>query len=445
MPKRPQKRRVLPSSSIGELLEDGLVFHRANRLKEARSVYEQILSIDAKCVDALHLLSRIDFQEGRKQQAIAKLTKVVALSQDNVKALQDLGNMLQESGDLPKAEEIFRRIIEIAPDHADAHNCLGICLKNQNRVDEAIAAYRRAIEIHPENLGFQQNLGNALKRIQNWNEAEEVFRDLSNAAPNDPEVFRNLGIVLRHLNRLDDAKVAFERLLELDPDNPIARHFVAACDSEKTLVRADAEYVREVFDEFADTFESHLGQLGYDAPEWAGQVASQMFSDVQQSSLVALDAGCGTGLCGPHLKPLVDRLVGIDLSPKMIDKAKSTDAYDQLVATDLMEYLNGHQREFNLIVAADTFNYFGDLSLVFAACAEALLDGGGLVFTLEEDEDTSNEPYRLFPHGRFGHAASYVLEMLSQHGFSVHRNEQKTLRMEADRPVPGLFISARKN
>ena len=35
-----------------------------------------------------------------------------------------------------------------------------------------------------------------------------------------------------------------------------------------------------------------------------------------------LDAGCGTGLCGPLLRPLAARLVGVDLSEKMVELAR---------------------------------------------------------------------------------------------------------------------------
>lgn len=445
MPKRPKKRRPLPKSAVGELLEDALVFHRAGRLAEARSVYEQILSIDARCVDALHLLGRLEFQEGRQQQAIAKMKKAVSLNEQNVRAIHDLGNMQLEAGDFFEAENLFRRIIDLEPNHAAAHNCLGICLKNQGRVEDAIDEYRRALEIEPEDLGFQQNLGNGLKRLQKWSEAEAIYRTLSEASPNDPELFRNLGIVLRHQNRFDEATIAFKRLLDLDPHNPVARHFVAACDSDQTLERADAEYVREVFDEFAETFESHLGQLGYDAPEWAGRVVAEILPESKPKPFVALDAGCGTGLCGPFLRPLTDRLVGVDLSSKMLEKANATESYSELVECDLMEYLSSHRNEYNLIVAADTFNYFGDLSIVFSACAESLTERGILVFTLEEDAETSSEPFRLFPHGRFGHAESYVMQALAQYGFSVDRNEKKTLRWEAEQAVAGLFIAASKD
>ena len=39
-----------------------------------------------------------------------------------------------------------------------------------------------------------------------------------------------------------------------------------------------------------------------------------------------LDAGCGTVLCGPLVAPFARRLVGVDLSARMLDQAKARKA-----------------------------------------------------------------------------------------------------------------------
>ncbi len=78
--------------------------------------------------------------------------------------------------------------------------------------------------------------------------------------------------------------------------------------------------------------------------------------------LVVLDAGCGTGLCGPLLRPYASRLVGVDLSGGMLDHARRKEIYTDLVQSELTEFLAAQQRAFDVIVAADTLVYFGDLA-----------------------------------------------------------------------------------
>ena len=69
--------------------------------------------------------------------------------------------------------------------------------------------------------------------------------------------------------------------------------------------------------------------------------------------------GCGTGLCGIYFRDLAKELIGVDLIPKMLEKAKTLGAYDSLFVADALEYLNRAALEnFDLIIAADVFSLF---------------------------------------------------------------------------------------
>ena len=101
-------------------------------------------------------------------------------------------------------------------------------------------------------------------------------------------------------------------------------------------------------------------------------------------SLDVLDAGCGTGLCGPLVAPYARRLVGVDLSEGMLARARARNVYDELVRRELTAYLHDCTGAFDVIVSADTLVYFGPLEEVLAAAGNALRAGGVLIFTVEE-------------------------------------------------------------
>ena len=428
---------------IRGMLDSAVRLHRQGRLGQARRVYLKVLKKAPRCATAHHMVGLIDFHAGQAEPGIKRLQKAVALAPDEVALRHNLGNMLHELGRVPEAEEEFRAALRLDSEHAEARNGLGICLKDSGKLDEAIDEYRKAIAHRPAGAGYHRNLGQTLKLKHAWGEAEEAFRKVIELLPDDADAHRNLGVVLRHQGRFAEAKESFMRLVELEPDNPVASHFVAACDPEHSPDRAGSDYVRQVFDEFAETFETHLGQLGYDAPQWIGRVVQELVPD-SGPTLAILDMGCGTGLCGSFLKPGAKHLVGVDLSPGMLKQAEAKGVYDDLVESDLIDYLRGHPGQFDVLVAADTLNYLGDLDPVFEAASGALTNSGALVFTVEKDPDQTSEPYRLFPHGRFGHNESYVNETLERHGFSVVTSEERVLRTEADAPVFGLFLVARK-
>src|SRR6476620_7898555 len=108
-------------------------------------------------------------------------------------------------------------------------------------------------------------------------------------------------------------------------------------------------------------------------------------------ALDVLDAGCGTGLCGPLFAPYARRLTGVDLSPGMLARAQERNVYDELVKGELTTYLLASPDRFDVVVSADTLIYFGTVDQAVGAAARALRPGGWLIFTLEEAVDSDGD------------------------------------------------------
>lgn len=159
-------------------------------------------------------------------------------------------------------------------------------------------------------------------------------------------------------------------------------------------------------------------------------------------SLDVLDAGCGTGLCGPLLKPYARRLTGVDLSPEMLRLAGRRRVYDELHAVELTAFLRDAPGRYDLIAAADTLCYFGDLGPVLAAAAAALRPGGRLLFTLERLADGGE--FRLNSSGRYAHSEAAVDRRLRDSGLVPETVEAGVLRQEGGTPVDGLIVGALK-
>jgi predicted TPR repeat methyltransferase len=161
-------------------------------------------------------------------------------------------------------------------------------------------------------------------------------------------------------------------------------------------------------------------------------------------TLDVLDAGCGTGLCGPLICEYARRLVGVDLSARMLDRARERSLYHELVKEELTTYLRKVREQFDVIVSADTLCYFGPLEEPVGAAAAALRTGGMLLFTVEESSASpSPSDYIISPHGRYSHSRAYVERVLTGAGLrpEIVRAE---LRMEAGAPVAGLVVRAVK-
>lgn len=445
--KRKLRRRKPKRSgtTVYEALEAALELHRADRLAEAKQAYEHVLQADPDCADALYLIGVLSHRIGKPDEAITLIRKAIKLRPEFSEAQNDLGNMLHEAGQLKKSASIFRKLIRFNPHHADAYNNLGVVLKNQGKHGEAVSSFKRAIELNPENAGQHYNLGNALKKLDRLDEAVSAFRCSIELEPNHTDARQSLAATLRKAGRLDEAREAFRHWLRQDPENPIARHMLIACSDEKPPSRASNEYVRQVFDRFANTFDEDLRELGYQGPQVLAAAITEELGHAEQS-LDVLDAGCGTGLCGPLLRRYARKLVGVDLSPAMLDRARRLNVYDELVPAELTTYLNNVVAAFDLIASTDTMNYFGGLEPVLLAVARALRDGGCVVFTCEEDESEHSElGYSLSHHGRYCHTVDYLKNCLAEAGLTIRGITSAVLRLEANLPVEGIVVRARKD
>jgi len=318
--------------------------------------------------------------------------------------------VLRERGRLREAVEAFGRVIEIQPDHYEAHQNLGSALAGLCQFDAALKHHQRALELRPQGR----------------------------------DAYRHLGAVYYALGRPEEAAAIYRQWLAIAPHDPVAGHMLASCMNQNVPDRASDDFIQSTFDNYAPTFDNSLAQLDYRAPT----LVAQAFTNITAQGLTnidILDVGCGTGLCAPHLRPYARRLTGVDLSERMLTRARERDLYDDLVQAELTAYLEQHSCSYSLIVSADTLVYFGPLDAVMRAVHTALRPEGYVVFTVERSQAIeAPNGYRIHPHGRYSHTEDYVQRVLQSAGMQVIELQPVELRKEAGKWVAGLLVAARK-
>ena len=201
--------------------------------------------------------------------------------------------------------------------------------------------------------------------------------------------------------------------------------------------------MRKVFDVFAESFDEQLlKNLNYRAPEVLVEHLGKVLP-LADVALDILDAGCGTGLCAPLLRPYAKRLVGVDLSGGMVEKARLRGGYDQLEVAELTGYLQAHPDAYDVVLSADTLVYFGELQDVLDAGYLALRPDGWLAFSLEAATG-EDDRIDLSPSGRYQHTRRYVERVLASAGFADVQIGADTLRKEGGQPVKGWVALARR-
>jgi predicted TPR repeat methyltransferase len=396
-------------SGSGETLQQAMSAHRAGQLEDAEAGYLRCLADQPDDPDALHFLGLLRLHQERPDEAIDLVTRSVIVLPSNPHAWNNLGNLLLNAGRDEEALAAWERAANLAPDMVQAIYNIGVILRKRRRVDDAIDTFMRVIAANPS------------------------------YAP----AYENLASLLYRMGRTEDVATVYRRWLEVDPDNPIARHMAtAAAGVGEKPDRADAGYLTTTYDEFADSFDFSLQRLDYAAPQLIAAALGEHV-DFGRRSLDILDAGCGTGLCGLLLRSSARRLVGVDLSRAMLEKANQREIYDELVQADLCEFMRGRPADFDVVVSGDTLIYFGALDEALATAMVALRPAGTLAFTLETAPPDSEEGFVLLANGRYAHAKSYIEDRLTSSGFATAQIENAVLRKEVGRDVDGFLVLAR--
>jgi predicted TPR repeat methyltransferase len=429
--------------SLPDALGIAILMHRNGELKDAETLYRRILDAAPDYADAVHFYGVMLHHRDRSDEALAVIERSIALDPAPGR-YNNLGNALVERGRLDEAIDAYRRSIDLDPTNPDALNNLGSLQIAQGRLEESEAAYLKALELNPEHLNALINLGNLRSDQGRHNEALALYWKAVGLNPANLESQHRLGYAYYAVKQFEAAAEAFRLWLQTEPGNPVAQHMLAALSGENIPARASDAYIEQTFDGFAASFDAKLEMLSYRAPQLIGAAVSRVAGEPGADRAI-LDAGCGTGLCGPLLAPYASRLTGVDLSARMLDAARLRGVYHELVKQELTSFIRARPSSADIITSADTLCYFGALEEVFTASARALRDDGFLIFSVEAAiPEEAPQGFRINPHGRYSHTQPYLENVLGRAGLETVSVRAEVLRSENHLPVNGFVVTARR-
>ena len=275
--------------------------------------------------------------------------------------------------------------------------------------------------------------------------AADLLLQAIELAPRFASAWFTLGQIRDELGEREAAITAFRKARESDPEDRHGASLRLMVLGAQELADMPQAYVRTLFDQYAPRFETALvDDLGYRGPALLFKAVLAARHAVRKPAFFtrAIDLGCGTGLAAAPFARGVDHFIGIDLSPRMIERARATGLYAQLEVTDMVEGLRGRpDASADLILAADAMVYLSDLAPVLREVSRVLAVGGLVAFTVETH---GGDGVSLGEGLRYAHGASYVRAALSDAALAMSRLEDLSARNEDNAPVPGLVVVATK-
>ena len=386
------------------------IFYIKEDYTAAEQVYKKILSVDSYNLSATINCCDIYITQKKYDQAQKYIDKL---------------------GGIPKANFMRGKLAFAKENYALAERILSQYVNNNNA---DFWGHNLLSQAAQKNGNFKLALTSALSAVEKSGGDNSQHLNLAYAIY---EIALEQGV--------DFVLPTLKRWYQKYPDNSIVIHSKNSFSSNPDFLRSEAQYIKIVFDNFADSFEATLCDLSYIVPQKIAEEIRGRFTDLLGKKNRILDAGCGTGLCGLEVDSLFKKyqLDGVDLSPNMLAVAKKKNIYSELRNSDIETDFFVHKNTYNIILAADVFTYFGDLKNVFMGAYFALQKNGIFVFSISKNS-ASPDAWTQHLSGRFLHGENYIKNMLCSSGFSDVKFAPCILRKEGEKDVAGWVISAIK-
>lgn len=448
-----------------------LNLHLANVLKieglfsQAASILEKLLSVNPNYVPALNNLATVYHSQEKYDEAVQYFNKAIQLQPNFVDAFYNLGVTLLKKNQFTEAGNQFKKILELSPNHFPAKYQLAVSLMSQEKNQEAIKIFLEIEETYPHHFETQTNLATSFLKIGLLNEAKNHYLSAAELQPDDLQIMYNLAVINTQLGNVDTAiqqyqKIVlqnpndfaahnnlgvlflakqhvpyalqhFQEALRIQPNNKAVAHSVNILTEKQHLLEAPPEYIKSLFDAYADHYDTHLvTALDYQVP----RLFSEMLAKKLKDHIDILDLGCGTGLTARPFKVYAKTLIGIDLSEKMLEMAAQKNLFTELVNSDVNHFLEATHKQFDLVIAGDVVVYMGDLILFFKNISRVLRSGSFFIFNAEITEETN---FKMNQSGRFAHRKDYLEKLALDNHFKIAKYEMAVTRLQNNEAVFG--------
>ena len=368
------------------------------------------------------------------EAALADAAETVLLAPMAAEAKALLGIVLIEAGRPEEAARCLAEALDAEPAVPSYRIALAEALHRLGRPHDAIFVLSDGVRLVPRDLALRRAA--TLHAVRAGLHADAIgFGEAARAAGViDASIFGLTGHALGALGRHREAFEAYGDASRLDPDDAYVRHLAAAGGTVPAGPRAPDEYVRVVFDGYAERFDAHLLELGYRVP---GLIRTALESLPDISGPVT-DLGCGTGLLAVTCHDLIGPWTGVDLSGAMLAQARARNLYDHLLEGEITT-VPATLSPAGLVLAGDVFPYFGALDEILKAIRGHLRPNGCAIFSLE----AGSEEFAIGVNGRFSHGEGYVRRVAEAAGFDVLAVYHDVIRSEGDRLVAGMIVTVK--
>ncbi len=205
--------------ALGQLLDGVSQFEAANAIYDAVPVKSPL-----KPIAVVRIAQNLDAL-GDREEAIRRLTNIVAVDPDDLEAVSVLGDLLRYDEQYLEAAAAYSEAIRISggttPSDWRFFYVRGIAYERAKEWPKAEVDFQRALELNPDQPQVLNYLGYSwIDMDMHLDEALGMIEKAVEARPSDGYIIDSLGWAFYKLGRLEEAVATLERAVMLLPSDP---------------------------------------------------------------------------------------------------------------------------------------------------------------------------------------------------------------------------------
>jgi Flp pilus assembly protein TadD len=229
------------------------------RVEDALRMYVQLLETNPRDVEILLITGHICVALQKFGDAKDFYTRVLEIEPWHADARQNLDklpNSLSGTNGSQSVEEMYQaaqkavaegreqeaiqtleKLLAASPEHAQAHNDLGALLYRAGDKNLALDHYEKAVQLDPNNTTFQKNLADfyCIEQGQ-FEKAMRIYVKILEKQPEDVETLIAVGYICENLNKVDDARDFYRQIIDIEPWNLEARQKLDALKTTRMAI-----------------------------------------------------------------------------------------------------------------------------------------------------------------------------------------------------------------
>ena len=394
----------------------GNTFVALERFDDALKCFARARAADIS-VDTVIDEAECALQSGEMEIAEKLLVDYIASHPKSAQAHYVLAVIAIYMREFDRAENFLRKTLALDSRHAQANFYLALLLAESGDELAAMDRLLQALSAEPTNLPALLLLGGIFMKMGDKAASEKAFSHVLALSPEHLLAWYSLLELLHSENRGREGIQRLNTAMESFSGSIPLRHLRSLFSGDVPPC-APREFIAAFYSSFVEMFEpwvvaaSHVPHVEtllkelYELPQLQGK---------RHVSL--LDLGCGAGVVGEMLADRSVIRVGVDISPHMLKISRRSKHYDVLYDVDIIDYVIGSETVFDVVVAAGSLRWMGNLQPFFQSVRGVMHKDSILACML--DKELSTLAYSVANHGRYSHHFSYVNDISQAEGFDL--------------------------